>query len=339
MPRWRSRLATGALAALTACAPPPPPTAAPAPFRDTAPHRVLRIGVAPGVRLEVLDFGGSGPALVFLAGQSNTGHSFDTFAPRFTDQFHVYALTRRGLGGSDAPLVPRYDALTLAADIRAVLDSLGIARANLVGHSYGGTEVSWVAAGYPDRVDRIIYLDSSCNGCPDPRPGFPAPPRPPRPEAPPLTARDTLSAQAMAAYQQRTLGFSFPEADLRAITRYGDDGTVSDAVSPVIRRAIAQGAAHPGFARIRARALGIFAERATLEQEFWWSARMSRAERVRAQAWLDATLAARRAAREQFAREMPNATVAVIPGAHHFLFLSHPAETERLMRAFLAPAP
>jgi pimeloyl-ACP methyl ester carboxylesterase len=139
----------------------------------------------------------------------------------------------------------------------------------------------------------------------------------------------------MAGYQRRTLGFSFPEAELRAITRYGDDGRVSDPVPPFVRRAIALGAGHPGFARIRAPALGIFAERATLAQEFWWAGQMTRAERQRAQAWLDGALAARRAAREQFARQMPNARVAVIPGAHHFIFLSHPDETERLMREFL----
>src|SRR4051812_30739140 len=123
MPPPRTLPAALLLAAAAACA---APALSPSPFADPAPHRASRIAVAPGVRLEVLDWGGTGPALVFLAGASNTGHAFDTFAPRFTDRFRVLALTRRGLGASDVPNPGPYDAATLAADVKAVLDSLGI---------------------------------------------------------------------------------------------------------------------------------------------------------------------------------------------------------------------
>ena len=331
MPTPRALSAALLLAAAAACA---APSLSPAPFADTAAHRASRIAAAPGVRIEVLDWGGTGPALVFLAGGSNTGHMFDTFAPRFTDRFHVLALTRRGLGASDRPNPGPYDAATLAADVKAVLDSLGIARAVLVGHSFGGTEVSWFAAAYPERVEKLVYLDSNCAGCSPAGAG-----RAFRPPPPPLTGRDTLTPAGMAAYQRRTLGFSFPEAELRSITRYGDDGTVRNPVPLYVREALSAGSGpgHPGYARVTAPTLGIFAERATVEQEFWWAARMSRGERTLAQVYLDTYLPARRAAREQFARALPNARVAVIPGAQHFIFLSHPERTEALMREFLLP--
>jgi pimeloyl-ACP methyl ester carboxylesterase len=309
-------------------------SSAQAAFADTAHHRVVRVTVAPGVALEVLDWGGTGPALVFLAGMVNTGHVFDTFAPRFTDRFHVVTLTRRGLGASDRPDPGPYDAATLAADVKAVLDSLGIARAMLAGHSYGGSEMSWFAALYPERVEKIVYLDSSCSGCTS-GPSGPVR-RPYRPVAPPVSARDTLTPRGMAAYQRRTLGFSYPEAELRSITRYGSDGTVSDPVPAFVWRALAN-PGHPGFARIRAPALGIFAERSTVAQEFWWARRMGPPEHTLAQVYVDAVVADRRAAREEWARAMPDARVEVIPGAHHFIFLSHPDRTERLMRAFLLP--
>lgn len=326
-------LALAYLAATAACAS-APPAASPVPFVDPAPHRARMIAVAPGVRLEVLDWGGSGPALVFLAGMSNTGHSFDTFAPRFTDRFHVLAVTRRGLGASDVPNPGPYDAATLAADVKAVLDSLGIARAVLVGHSYGGTEASWFAAAYPERVEKLVYLDSYCSGCGGPATASRG--RPYRPPAPPLTSRDTLSPAGMAAFQHRTLGLAFPEAELRAITRYGADGSVRISVPLYVREALAAGSGHPGFAKITAPALGIFAERATVEQEFWWAPRMSGPVRTLAQLYLDATLPGRRAARQQFASEMPHARVAVIPGGQHFIFLSHPDRVEQLMREFIA---
>jgi hypothetical protein len=65
----------------------------------TAPvSRMIPIG--PGVALEVVDWGGRGAPLVFLAGLGNTAHVFDTFAPQFTDHFHVVGITRRGFGAS-----------------------------------------------------------------------------------------------------------------------------------------------------------------------------------------------------------------------------------------------
>ena len=321
------------LAAATACG---RPTLAPAPFADPAPHRASRVEVAPGVRVEVLDWGGTGPALVFLAGVYNTGHVFDTFAPRFTDRFRELAVTRRGLGISDVPNPGPYDGATLAADLKAVLDSLGIARTVLVGHSFGGIEASWFAVAYPERVEKLVYLDSYCPGCPSPT-GPVTGGRPLRPRPPPLTDRDSLTAAGIAAYQRRTLGFAFPEAELRSISRYGADGTVRNPVPVFVREALAAGSGHPEVARIVAPALGVFAERVTVEQEFWWAARMRRPERVLADVYLEATLPGRRAAREQFVRELPDARAEVIPAAHHFIFLSHPDQVERLMRAFLLP--
>jgi len=307
-------------------------------FVDPAEHRVLRIGVAPDVKLEVLDWGGSGPALVFLAGFINTGHVFDTFAPRFTNAFHVVTLTRRGLGTSDRPEAGPYDAATLAADVKAVLDSLGIARANFAGWSFGGTEMSFFAAAYPERTERIVYLDSYCGPCGGEnqiRVGRP----PIRPPMPRLTARDTLTAAGMMAYQRRTLGFSYPEAELRAITRYGDDGTATSPVPQFVWRALGRGVAHPGYDHIRAPVLGIFAERAKVEQEFWWARQMNPAEKLLAQVYVDVSTQNRRTAQEEFVRALPGARAEVVDGGHHAVFLSHPDQVERLMRAFLlAPA-
>ncbi|HET7233479.1 MAG TPA: alpha/beta hydrolase [Longimicrobium sp.] len=331
----RSLRALPALAAALLAAAPAAAQRAAA-FTDTAAHRVLRVGVAPGVKLEVLDWGGSGPALVFLAGFGNTGHVFDTFAPRFTNAFRVVTLTRRGLGASDRPDPGPYDGATLAADVKAVLDTLGIARASLAGWSFGGTEISFFAVAYPERTDRLVYLDAYCGSC-----GGTAARNQPayRPPGPPLTARDTLTPRGMAGYQRRTVGFSFPEAELRAITRYGEDGSVTSPVPAFVWDALGRGVPHPGYGHIRAPALGIFAERSRVEQEFWWWRGMSAAERTLAQVYVDAATQNRRAAQDEFVHGIPNARAEVIEGAHHAIFLSHPDRVEQLMRAFLlAPA-
>src|SRR4051794_3990269 len=67
------------------------------------PPTILEISTRDSVSLEVLDWGGSGPPIAFLAGGgSSTPHDFDDFAPRFTNRHRVIGITRRGSGGSSA---------------------------------------------------------------------------------------------------------------------------------------------------------------------------------------------------------------------------------------------
>ena len=111
------------------------------------------------IRLHYLDWGGNGPALIFLAGMGCSAYIFNKFAPRFTDKFHVLALTRRGHGDSDYPETG-YDADTLTEDIRLFMDALNIEKAILAGHSLAGVELTHFAATYPYRVEKMIYLDA-----------------------------------------------------------------------------------------------------------------------------------------------------------------------------------
>jgi hypothetical protein len=70
---------------------------------DSSPYRVQFVPVEEGAQLEVLDWGGLGRPLIFLAGAGDTAHAFDTFAPKFTGQNHVYGITRKGFGASSKP--------------------------------------------------------------------------------------------------------------------------------------------------------------------------------------------------------------------------------------------
>ena len=130
---------------------------------DVSPHKVQFVTVEEGVRLEVLDWGGSGRPLIFLAGAGNTAHSFDTFAPKFTSQHHVYGITRRGSGASSkpAPANGNYSADHLGDDVLAVMRGLGIERPVLVGHSMAGEELSSIGSRFPAKVSGLIYLDAA----------------------------------------------------------------------------------------------------------------------------------------------------------------------------------
>jgi pimeloyl-ACP methyl ester carboxylesterase len=152
-----------ALTPAIACAPARPAVTTPpttAPWRDPSAHTITRITTAPGVSLELLDWGGTGEPLVFLAGLGNTAHVFDDFAPQFTDRFHVIGITRRGFGASSQP-DSGYDIETRVADLIAVLDTLHLSTANFAGHSIAGDELTGLAARRPERVRRLVYLDAA----------------------------------------------------------------------------------------------------------------------------------------------------------------------------------
>jgi pimeloyl-ACP methyl ester carboxylesterase len=51
--------------------------------------------------------------------------------------------------------------VTLTEDLRGLMDALGIRKAHLVGFSMGGSEISAMAGTHPERVDRLVYLDSA----------------------------------------------------------------------------------------------------------------------------------------------------------------------------------
>lgn len=126
---------------------------------DPTPHSVRFITVDNNVKLEVLDWGGSGRPLVLLTGLGDNAHVYDKFAPKLTASYHVYGITRRGFGASSAPATG-YSADRLGDDVLAVLDSLKLNRPVLMGHSIGGEELSSVGSRHPEKVAGLVYVDA-----------------------------------------------------------------------------------------------------------------------------------------------------------------------------------
>jgi non-heme chloroperoxidase len=136
-------------------------TAWPMPI-DASPHTVQFVTVEPGVKLEVLDWGGTGRPLVFLSGLGDTAHVFDKFAPKFSAKYHVYGITRRGFGDSSDPTPngDNYSADRLGDDVLAVIDALQLQNPVLVGHSIAGEELSSIGSRHPGKVAGLVYLDA-----------------------------------------------------------------------------------------------------------------------------------------------------------------------------------
>jgi pimeloyl-ACP methyl ester carboxylesterase len=126
---------------------------------DKSPHKSEFI-TANGIKMNYLDWGGTGDVVILLSGFGNDAHIFDEFAPSFTDKFHVIGLTRRGFGGTDRP-ASGYETETRVEDVRAFMDAMKIQRAHLVGHSLAGDEMTMFAMLYPKRVIKMVYLDAA----------------------------------------------------------------------------------------------------------------------------------------------------------------------------------
>jgi non-heme chloroperoxidase len=125
---------------------------------DSSP-KVQFVTVQLEVKLEVLDWGGTGRNLVLLAGAGNTAHVFDSLGPKLAQHYHVFGITRRGFGRSSAP-ESGYSARQLGDDVVAVLDSRHIESPVLIGHSIVGEELSAISKYHPGQVAGLIYLDA-----------------------------------------------------------------------------------------------------------------------------------------------------------------------------------
>jgi non-heme chloroperoxidase len=302
----------------------------PAGWTDSSAHRVSFVSVAPGARLEVLDWGGSGPPLVFLSGLQDVAHGFDDFAPAFTRDHHVFAITRRGYGASSQPR-SGYDLADRVADLRAVLDSLGLRRVVLVGHSIAGDELTAFAGTYPRRVAGLVYLDAAYDHSEVRKllAGYPAPP--------PMLARDSASPRAVQQYFHRVSGIRIPEAQLRAIGRYDSSGRLVGDVTPsIIDSLILAGCGHPNYAAVRAPALVIDAVPDSAEQLFPHYGMLDPKQREKARRFTVTLQRWTAAERARVRRELPTAQLLELHGANHYVFDSNRNEVLRAMREFLA---
>lgn len=107
---------------------------------------------------------GSGPTLILLhgggpgaTGLSNYSRNLDALATRYT----TYAIDFPGWGKSSKNLDSfgaRGPFLNGARAVKAFMDTLGIAKAHIVGNSFGGSAAFYLAMEYPDSVDRIVTM-------------------------------------------------------------------------------------------------------------------------------------------------------------------------------------
>lgn len=305
----------------------------PAACRDVTPHKVRFVMVEPGVRLEVVDFGGARNArtMVLLTGLGDNAHVYDGFAYQFTDHFHVIGITRRGFLPSSQP-EHGYDVPTRARDDIAVLDALGITKATFVGHSLAGSELSKLGELYGHRVDKLVYLDAA-----DLSQRF-SPPRVEPPGSDSLFTTATLRSiddyQAAAA---RYVALRKPDPSVCHGVAFDAHGAIVDSTTPdfVSARLLEGVAANPPtpWPSITAPRLGIFAEFTVEARQPWYWALTPAQQQAFDAAW-SPIVDWHRDTIEKFARDNP-VPMLRLPGAPHYVYINNENDVVRAMWSFL----
>lgn len=244
--------------------------------------RRIKVSDSPEVSLQVRDWQpprSSGPVFVFLPGLGANARSFDGLAAGLAAKSRVIAISRRGYGLSDKPLPLKtatqyYDVDTLVADLKAVLDALGVQRAVLGGHSIAGNELTRFAGLYPERTQGLIYLDTTFDYTATPDSGGEEPPTNPLLEEPKPTPEDARSLQAAVAFFRRSSKSWGPvqDASLRDSLDVHADGSVSPNTPSEVNDAM-ETAAHsysPDYKTVRAPSLVVTALPAEPRDMFPW---------------------------------------------------------------------
>ncbi|HZR85751.1 MAG TPA: alpha/beta hydrolase [Bradyrhizobium sp.] len=119
---------------------------------------------ANGTRIYVR-VGGKGPAVILIHGFGDTGDMWAKLAADLVRDHTVVVPDLRGMGLSAKP-ADGYDKWNQAADMRAVLDALGIDRAAVVGHDIGTMVAYAYAARYRDKTEKLVVMDAPVPGVP-----------------------------------------------------------------------------------------------------------------------------------------------------------------------------
>jgi len=297
--------------------------------KDQATYQTEFVTGSTNNKIEVLDFGGTGQPILFLTGLGNSAHVFVDFAPKFCDKFHVYAMTRRGFGASEQT-TNGYGIDTLSMDILSVTKALNLDKVILIGHSIAGDEISKFASSYPDKVEKIIYLDAAYD-----RTNLMATIMPYMPAFPNLTAKDSSSFENFKAFNAK-MGVTMPDKELKSTSVFSKDGKYLKGVTPdEIQGKIIMGIERPNYKSINCPALSIYAIANSVYTTIPFYDSLDTVNKKKADTCFTIFKNIGTDQIALFKKEVKKGIVKEIKGANHYVFISNPVETEKLIREFL----
>jgi pimeloyl-ACP methyl ester carboxylesterase len=113
-----------------------------------------------GLRLHHVEWGApSAPVIVALHGLRSFAYTWEPIALPLAQRFRIVALDQRGRGQSDWDPQRRYYASEYVRDLEVLVDSLGLKRFLVLGHSMGGANAFVYASRHPDRLAGLVIED------------------------------------------------------------------------------------------------------------------------------------------------------------------------------------
>lgn len=258
-----------------------------------------------GVRLHLRDTGPrDAPALLLIHGFATSLHTWEDIARGLEASYRVIRLDLPGFGLTGPDPSGDYSDERAGTILLALLDRLGVDRADVVGSSMGG-RIAWnLASAHPQRVRRLVLM------APD---GFASPGRP----------YDAVPRKPLIAY---VLPYVLPERLLRKMLRstYGDPGRLTeDTIARTRDMLLAPG--------VRPAILERMADNVLSPPE----ARLRRITAPTLLLWGDADRAIPIAHAADYLRELPQARLETLHGIGHVPMEEAPAATVAALRAFL----
>jgi pimeloyl-ACP methyl ester carboxylesterase len=113
----------------------------------------------PSIPLDYVEYGNRlAMPVLFLHGYTDSRRSFDRLLDSLPNSIHAVTVSLRGHG--DSRPENGYTADDFAADVIALMDRMGFARAVIVGHSMGATVAQRMALSYPERIVGVVLIAS-----------------------------------------------------------------------------------------------------------------------------------------------------------------------------------
>ena len=103
---------------------------------------------------------GQGPTVILLHGMGGSKEQWFANIDALASNYHVYAVDQIGFGQSDKPLLD-YKIATFADFLHGFMQTEKIAKATLVGNSFGGWIATDFAVQHPEMVDKLVLVDAA----------------------------------------------------------------------------------------------------------------------------------------------------------------------------------
>ena len=163
------------------------------------------------------------PPLLAVHGWLDNAASFSALAPLLAAHFHVVAIDLPGHGRSaHRPPGTWYHYIDYLGELHGAAAALGWQRYSLLGHSLGGATASAFAAAHPERIERLLLIESLG-------------PLTQAPEAALEQLRKGLVERE--AYANKTLRV-FPDVDIAVAARQGANGLSEAAARALVERGV-----------------------------------------------------------------------------------------------------